>query len=96
MSKSTLFFKPAIYVALAIYIAFTYSVLAMGDRVIAATIPEDHLVEMVGSFALFVTSGLFFYGFTIARKSLDKTWYSLVKQMVYLALSVLFFFGAGE
>jgi hypothetical protein len=96
MSKSNLFFKPAIYIVLAIYIAFTFFVLAMGNNAIASTIPEDHYFELIGSFSLFLTSFLFLYGFGIARKSLEKTWISLVKQMVYLALAVMFFFGAGE
>lgn len=96
MSKSKLFFKPTLYVVMAIYIAFTFAFLAMGNNVIAATIPEDHYFELITSFALLVTSGLFFYGFKIARKSLDKTWISLIKQLVYLALGLLFFFGAGE
>lgn len=39
---------------------------------------------------------LFLYGFRVARKSLDKTWTSLIKKVVYLGLALLFFFGAGE
>jgi hypothetical protein len=96
MSKRNLVSEPAVYAVLVIYIALTYSVLAMGNNIIAATIPEDHYFEIVGAFSLLVTSLLFLYGFGIARKSLDKTWNSLVKQLVYLGLTVLFFFGAGE
>ena len=96
MSKSRLFFKPILYIVMAIYIAFTFAFLAMGDRVIAATIPEDHYFELMTSLALFATSCLFFYGFWIARKSVAKTKVSLIKQVVYLGLALLFFFGAGE
>jgi len=96
MNKGNFIFKPAIYAALAIYVALSYAVLAMGNNAIAATIPEDHYFEIIGAFALFVTSLLFLYGFTIAGKSLDKTWISLVKQFIYLGLALLLFFGAGE
>lgn len=96
MSNSSPIFKPAIYFVVAIYIALTYTVLAMGNNVISATIPEDHYFEIIGAFALLVTSILFLYGFLIARKSLEKTWTSLIKQLIYLGLAALFFFGAGE
>jgi hypothetical protein len=96
MSRSSPVIKPAVYVALAVYIALTYTVLAMGNNAVSVTIPEDHYFEIIGAFSLLVTSLLFLYGFFIARKSLEKTWASLVKQWVYLGLAALFFFGAGE
>ena len=96
MKQSHFLFKPAVYIALAIYIAFTYFILMMGPGIISATIPEDHFFEIVGAASLLVTSFLFFYGFIVARRSLEKTWVSIAKQLVYLALAVLFFVGAGE
>ena len=96
MSRSSLVFKPVVYVALSIYVALTYTVLAMGNSAIAATIPEDHYFELVGALALFATSLLFLAGFWRARKALDRSWVSLAKQLIYLGLAVLFFFGAGE
>ena len=96
MGKSTVLFKPATYIVLAVYITLAYPVLAMGNKVIAAMLPEDHYFENVGASSLFVTSLLFFYGFGVARKSLDKSWTSLAKQLIYLGLALLFFFGAGE
>lgn len=96
MSRSNLVFKPVLYVVLAIYIASTYSVLAMGNGVISATLPEDHYFELIGALAFFVTSLLFFYGFRLARKSLDRSWISLTKQLICLGLAALFLFGAGE
>jgi len=96
MDKSTVLFKPATYIVLAVYITLAYTVLAMGNKVIAAMLPEDHYFENVGAISLFVTSLLFFYGFIVARKSLDKSWISLVKQLIYLGVALLFFFGAGE
>jgi len=96
MTKSSFIFKPAVYLALAIYIAVTYAVLAAGNGAIAATIPEDHYFEIIGALGLFLTSVLFLYGFIRARKSLEKTWVSVIKQLIYLGLALLFFFGAGE
>lgn len=96
MTRSKFLFNPAVYVALAIYITLTYPVLALGNTVLAAAIPEDHYFEIVGALSLFVTSLLFFYGFRLARRTLDRRWTSLAKQLVYLGLALLFFFGAGE
>ena len=96
MNKSDHIFKPVVYLVLLIYVPLTYVVLAMGNSIIAASVPEDHFFEIIGAFSLFVTSFLFLYSFGIARKSLDKTWISLIKRLIYLGLALLFFFGAGE
>jgi len=96
MKKSNFIFRPIVYLVLMIYIPLTYTALAMGNKIIAATIPEDHLFELIGAFSLLTTSLLFLYGFRVARRSLEKTRISLIKQMVYLGLAFLFFFGAGE
>lgn len=96
MSKNSFLFKPAVYVVLAIYIALAYPVLGMGNNIVAAMIPEDHYFEIIGALSLFITSLLFLNGFNVARKTLDKTWISLAKKLVYLGLAFLFFFGAGE
>ena len=96
MNKGNFIIKPVVYLVLLIYIPVTYTVLAMENKVIAALVPEDHFFEIIGASSLFVTSLLFLYGFGVARKSLEKTWVSLIKQLVYLGLAFLLFFGAGE
>jgi len=96
MNKNKLLFSPITYIVLAVYITLAFPILAMRNKVVAAMLPEDHYFENVGAISLFVTSVLFFYGFLVARKSLDKTWFSLMKKLVYLGLALLFFFGAGE
>jgi len=96
MNKNTFLFKPATYIILAIYITLAFPILGMGDKVVAAILPEDHYFENVGAISLFLTSVLFFWGFLVARKSLDKTPASLIKKLVYLGMALLFFFGAGE
>ena len=96
MKQYSFLFKPTIYVVLAVYIALTYPVLALGNNLIAATIPEDHYFEIIGASALLVTSILFLYGYRLARRILERNRVSLIKQAVYLGLAALFFFGAGE
>jgi hypothetical protein len=96
MNKGNFIFKPVVYLVLLIYIPLTYTILAMGNKMISAAVPEDHYFELVGALSLFITSLLFLYGFRVARKSLDRTWVALVKQLIYLGLALLFFFGAGE
>jgi len=96
MNKSNFIFKPVVYLVLMIYIPLVYIVLAMGNKMIAFAVPEDHFFEIIGASSLFITSLLFLYGFRVVRKALDKTWVSLIKQLVYLGLALLFFFGAGE
>ena len=63
MKQSTFLFKPVAYIAIAVYIALAYSILATGNNLIAATIPEDHYFELVGAFSFLVTSLLFFMDF---------------------------------
>ncbi len=96
MKQNQFLFMPAIYIVIAVYIALAYSTLALGNDVLAALIPEDHYFELIGALSFLVTSILFFYGFRVARKTLDKSWVSLIKQLIYLGLALLFFFGAGE
>lgn len=96
MKQRSILFTPAVYVALAIYITLTYFVLTSGNNLIAAALPEDHYFEIVGASSLLATSLLFLYGFRLARKTLDRSWMSIVKQLVYLGLAAVFFFGAGE
>jgi hypothetical protein len=96
MKQSNFLFKPAIYIAIAVYIALAYLTLALGNNVHAALIPEDHYFELVGALSFLITSVLFFYGFLVARRTLEKDGVSLIKRFVYLGLALLFFLGAGE
>lgn len=96
MNQRSFLFNPIVYIALAIYIALAFASLAMGNNLLALTIPEDHYFELIGALSFLITSLLFVYGFRLARQTLDKSWYSRIKQLVYLGLAVLFFFGAGE
>lgn len=96
MKDHPIFSKPLTYIILAVYITLAFPVLGLGKEAVAATIPEDHYFEYIGSISLFIASALFFYGFLTARKVLDKSWASLIKKLIFLGLALLFFFGAGE
>jgi hypothetical protein len=96
MKQRSILFNPAVYIALVVYVTLTYFVLAMGNNLIGAVIPEDHYFEIVGASSLFATSLLFLSGFRLARETHDQTRVSIVKQLIYLGLAVVFFFGAGE
>ncbi|MGE5250252.1 MAG: hypothetical protein ACM3QS_08565 [Bacteroidota bacterium] len=96
MEKRERYFHPAVYWGMAIYMVLAYPVLALGDKIVGMMIPEDHYFENVGALSLFVASLLFFYCFVRAmrREARDRVFW--VKKLVYLALALLFFFGAGE
>jgi len=96
MNKKNLFFKPGIYLTMAIYIILTFTVLAFGDRVASAALPEDHFFENVGALSFFLTSVLFFSAFIRVRTFRDASRVFWIKQLVYLGFAILFLFGAGE
>jgi hypothetical protein len=91
-----LIFKPRIYWAVALYIFLTFLVLALGEQVAGFAFPEDHYFENVGAVSFFAASILFFSSFLYARKPHLAGRIFWVKQLVYLGLALLFFFGGGE
>lgn len=96
MEKREQYFHPAVYWGMAVYMLLTYPVLALGDRIVSTMIPEDHYFEDVGALSLFIASLLFLYCFIRAVRSDAQDRISWLKRLVYLALALLFFFGAGE
>ena len=95
MNKN-LIFKPVVYWGLALYILLAFPVLALGEQVAAFAFPEDHYFENVGAISLFAASIIMFYSFLFARKQILPGKVFWVKQLVYLGLAFVFFFGAGE
>ena len=82
---------------MAVYIALAFVSLAMGNQCARCDSFRKIIISnLSGAFSLLVTSLLFFYGFRVARKTLDKTRVSLMKQLLYLGMALIFFFGAGE
>lgn len=90
------FSKPFIYIFFAAYIILSYMVLGWGNQVLAATIPEDHYFESFGALSLFASSILFLLAFLRTRKTQGENKVFWIKQLVYLGVAFLFFFGAGE
>jgi len=95
--KKSLFHRPALYVILGLYIVLSYHSLAIeGNQIDNFFFTEDHYFENVGAISLFITAGLFFYGFLRTRQQplRDKTHW--IKQLAFLGFAVIAFFGGGE
>lgn len=88
--------KPSIYWAAALYVLLSFPVLALGEKVAAFVFPEDHYFENVGAISFFAASILFFCSFLLSRKPHLSTKIFWVKQLAYVGLALLFFFGGGE
>jgi hypothetical protein len=96
MNRARNDFHPAVYIGMAAYMLVTFLLLGLGDKVIAATIPEDHYFENMGALALFIASLFFFYCFGKSFNPQARARISWLKRLVYLGLALLFFFGAAE
>jgi hypothetical protein len=96
MNNNRLFSQPGFYVAVGVYFLVGFATLMLGDRAAAMLFDEDHYFENVGAISLFIASGISFYAFYLAWKTrkTKKTFWG--KQFAYLALALLYFFGAGE
>lgn len=95
--KKSMLRHPALYIILGLYIILSYHSLAVtGGQMDNFFFTEDHYFENVGAIGLFVTAGLFFYGFLRARRQplRDKTHW--IKQLAFLGFALIAFFGAGE
>lgn len=89
-------FPKSVFWFLAGYILITYTVLAMGENAWGLMLPEDHYFENVGAGSLFIASVLFFYTFWRSWRVSQKPKMFWIKQLFFLFLGILFFFGAGE
>ena len=96
MDKKMFLFRPIFYIGFVAYFILGFMTLAFGERVAGAMYPEDHYFENVGAISLFVASGICLYVFIVARRTRKLTGVFWVKQLVYLGLTLLFFFGGGE
>src|ERR1043165_1367789 len=95
MNKKWLF-QPAFYIVMVLYFILGYTTLGWGAKWAATLYPEDHYFENVGAIALFIASGISFYVFVRALQTRSITHVHWLKLLVYLGLTVLYFFGAGE
>jgi hypothetical protein len=93
------FLKKSIFIKAIVYLAViaSYSVVLMGEEVMASLGDEDGLIENLGAFFLLVTSGFFLTSyFKSSVSDKDTNLLRRKKNIVYLLLAVLFFIGFGE
>ncbi len=95
MNRTSIFYKPIFYAVVFAYTGLTYLTLRF-NGLAPRLYREDGYFENLGALSLFIASGLMFYAFysTIKRRRITKVFW--VKQAAYLALALLFLFGAGE
>jgi hypothetical protein len=96
MNKTKQSFHPAFYVMMVLYLILAHSTLGWGEKWAAILYPEDHYFENVGAISLFVASAISLYVFMRALNMRDVTRIHWIKLLVYSALAMLYFFGAGE
>jgi hypothetical protein len=96
MDNTKLFSRPGLYISLSLYFIFGFTTLAFGNQVAAMMFDEDRYFENIGAISLFIASGLSFYAFYIALKAPKKAGIFWGKQLAYLGLALLYFFGGGE
>ncbi|MBE0683499.1 MAG: hypothetical protein IH589_16445 [Anaerolineales bacterium] len=96
MFNTKLFSKPGFYIALGVYFLIGYLTLFFGERAAELLFDEDHYFENVGAISLFIASSVSFYTFFLLRKVHRKQKVFWGKQLVYLSLALLYFFGGGE
>ncbi|HYI98122.1 MAG TPA: hypothetical protein VEX36_00360 [Thermoleophilaceae bacterium] len=82
--------------AIAVYIAATYSLLLLDRGTFDPLIQEDGIVEWVGTLGFLVASGCFLAAFLLTRRTENRSRYTLVKRLSLLALALLLFVFAGE
>lgn len=95
MNKINIFYKPTLYVTVFVYIVATYLTLKLSGLA-PSLYHEDGYFENLGALSLFIASVLMFYAFYYVMKRRKTTKVFWVKQLAYLGLALLFFFGAGE
>lgn len=96
MEKKNALLQPAIYLVFILYFIAGYLTLSLGDRVASMMFSEDHYFENVGAISLFAASALTLIAFVRAWRTRAETRMTLIKQLSFLGLALLFFFGAGE
>jgi hypothetical protein len=96
MNRTKQSFHPAFYVIMVLYLTLAYSTLGWGENWVATLYPEDHYFENVGaiSFLAAYVISLFVYMRAVNKRYITRIHW--IKLLVYSALAMLYFFGAGE
>ena len=95
MDKSKMFMQPRLYGLLVFYFVLGFLTLAV-QNLAPLMYDEDRYFENVGALSLFIAAGVMFYVFVLSRRMYGAPKFFWGKQLVYLGLAGLFFFGAGE
>lgn len=96
MNRTKSSFRPAFFVMMVLYLTLAYSTLGWGEKWASSLYSEDHYFENVGAISFFAASAISLFAFMRAVKMRDITGIHWIKLFVYVALAMLFFFGAGE
>ncbi len=89
-------YHPVFYVMMVLYFILAYGTLGWGEKWAATLYPEDHYFENVGAISLFAAAAISLYVFMRALQTREFTRVHRSKLFVYSALTMLYFFGAGE
>jgi hypothetical protein len=96
MPKKPLPFPGSIYVVLLVYLSISYTALMLHQPYLDMAIKEDNYFENASFLGLLLTAILFIYAFFKSRRPEYKPDNPPLKQLSYLALAMIFIFGAGE
>ena len=96
MNISKLFSRPVLYIVIGLYFVVGFATLAFGEKAAALLFDEDRYFENIGAISLFIAAGISFYTFYLVRKAHQTEKVFWGKQLVYLGMALLYFFGGGE
>lgn len=84
------------YLIVAFYILAGYTTLVSGDQIASRLFDEDRYFENIGAIGLLASSLILFYGFWKSLKSKKIDLNLRMRQIFFIGLGVVFFFGFGE
>ena len=96
MNRTKPSFHPAFYIIMVSYLILAYSTLGWGEAWVGILYPEDHYFENVGAVSFLAASVISIFVYMRAVNKRNTTSLHWVKLLVYGALAILYFFGAGE
>ncbi len=96
-------FRKWYLVAALLFVALTYQTFVFSVplgiidvRILTKLVKEDSFFEVIGAVALFASAVLWGIAWLRSRQSGNRPSHTIVKRLSYVALALLFFFGAGE
>lgn len=89
-------FPKSVYILAGVYILISYLTLYFQGNSLAFFVAEDRFFEYLGALAFFISSGFFLYAYVLKRRNTNNIPIPIIKQLAFLTLALVFFFGAGE